>query len=64
MYAIRSYYGTHAAAVARAVSLDLQVIDLGQQYMDVIRSPRHGYGKNINPCIDCKIHMLRRASKP
>jgi tRNA-uridine 2-sulfurtransferase len=26
----------------------------------VIRSPRYGYGKNINPCIDCRIFMLRK----
>jgi len=27
----------------------------------VVRNPVHGYGKNINPCIDCKIFMLRKA---
>lgn len=53
---------THAASVAKSVGIDLQVIDLGTAYVDVIREPKHGYGKNINPCIDCKIHMLRRAA--
>jgi hypothetical protein len=53
---------THAAAVSKAVGLDLRVLDLGQPYIDLIRHPRHGYGKNINPCIDCKIHMLSRAA--
>lgn len=53
---------THAATVSKAVGLDLKVIDLGQPYIDLIQNPRHGYGKNINPCIDCKVHMLSRAA--
>jgi tRNA-uridine 2-sulfurtransferase len=52
---------TPAAAVSRSIGIDLRIMDLGQPYIDLIRSPRHGYGKNINPCIDCKIHMLERA---
>jgi hypothetical protein len=51
---------THAAVVSKAIGIELRVIDLGQAYIDLIRSPKHGYGKNVNPCIDCKIHMLDR----
>jgi tRNA-specific 2-thiouridylase len=52
---------TPAVAVSRSIGTDLRVMDLGQPYIDLIRNPKHGYGKNINPCIDCKIHMLERA---
>jgi tRNA-uridine 2-sulfurtransferase len=52
---------TPAAAVCRNVGIDLQILDLGQPYIDLIRDPVHGYGKNINPCIDCKIFMLEQA---
>src|SRR5574341_78069 len=52
---------THAARVTRAVGIELRVMDLGQEYIDLIRRPKHGYGKNINPCIDCKIFMLKKA---
>lgn len=52
---------THAATVAKAIGIDLKVHDLGQPYIDLIRNPRHGYGKYSNPCIDCKIHMLDQA---
>ncbi len=54
---------TPAAIVAKSVGIDLRVIDLGQEYIDLIRSPHHGYGKNSNPCIDCKIFMLSKARK-
>ncbi len=52
---------TPAATVSKAIGIDLRVMDLGQAYINLIRNPKHGYGKNINPCIDCKILMLERA---
>ncbi len=52
---------TPAARVSKAIGMELRVMDLGQEYIDLIRSPKHGYGKNINPCIDCKIFMLSKA---
>jgi tRNA U34 2-thiouridine synthase MnmA/TrmU len=52
---------TPAAVVCRNAGIDLKILDLGQPYIDLIRNPSHGYGKNINPCIDCKIFMLERA---
>ncbi len=52
---------THAAKVSKAIGIELRIIDMGQEYVDLVRNPAHGYGKNINPCIDCKIFMLKKA---
>ncbi len=46
----------------------LHVIDcksgrLFNKIVEIIRKPRHGYGSNINPCIDCHIFLLREAKK-
>ncbi|MHA2287375.1 MAG: hypothetical protein ACXABG_01185 [Promethearchaeota archaeon] len=30
-------------------------------YLDVIKNPKFGYGKNLNPCIDCRIYILKKA---
>ena len=32
-------------------------------YLEVIRNPKFGYGKNLNPCIDCRIYILKKAKK-
>jgi tRNA U34 2-thiouridine synthase MnmA/TrmU len=48
---------------ARKLSVPLRVINVGEDYLRVVRKPRHGYGKNMNPCIDCRIFMLRKAKK-
>jgi tRNA U34 2-thiouridine synthase MnmA/TrmU len=36
---------------------------VGEDYLRVVRKPKHGYGKNMNPCIDCRIFMLKKAKK-
>jgi len=54
---------THAARVSKTLGIDLRIMDMGQMYIDLVRNPVHGYGKNINPCIDCKIFMLKQAKK-
>jgi tRNA-specific 2-thiouridylase len=33
----------------------------GEEFCRVLENPRHGYGKNANPCLDCKLLLLRRA---
>ena len=37
------------------------VYDISDEYLQMLRSPAHGFGKYFNPCIDCKIFMLERA---
>ncbi len=46
---------------ARANGLKLKIVDLSEEQLSIVRSPRHGYGKGFNPCIDCHALMLQRA---
>ncbi len=43
--------------------IHLQVVDLTREYIPMLKNPPHGYGKNFNPCIDCKILMVRKAGE-
>ena len=36
---------------------------LGQEFLDVVADPPHGYGSQMNPCVDCRILMLRKAKE-
>jgi tRNA U34 2-thiouridine synthase MnmA/TrmU len=47
---IRSNYGIEA-----------RVIDVGEEYFQILRHPRYGYGKNFNPCVDCKVFLFSKA---
>ena len=44
-------------------NIKLNIIDISREYLKIIKNPRYGYGKNLNPCIDCKIFMLQQAQK-
>lgn len=46
---------------ASQIGLPLVEIDISKNYCDVIENPRYGYGKNANPCVDCKIRFLETA---
>jgi len=41
----------------------LKMIDTSEEFISIVRSPHHGYGKNLNPCIDCRILMLKKAKE-
>lgn len=39
----------------------VEVVDIARDYLQMVLHPKHGYGKVMNPCIDCRIFMLQRA---
>jgi hypothetical protein len=41
--------------------IDVRIVDISDEYLQLLREPSHGFGKYFNPCIDCKIFMLSRA---
>ncbi len=41
----------------------VELVDISAEYLQLVTSPRYGYGKNANPCIDCRIMMLKKASR-
>ena len=45
------------------LDLPLKVIDMTGRHLEVVRSPKHGYGGNMNPCIDCHALMFRIAGE-
>ncbi len=53
--------GLHEKAKDHGFSLQLR--DLSDKFLDIVKRPKHGYGKNMNPCLDCKILMLREAKE-
>ena len=58
------FFGAEKAqAAAKQINLPLAVEDITNQHLKMLKSPRYGYGKNMNPCIDCHILMLQEAGK-
>ncbi|MCB1857481.1 MAG: tRNA (5-methylaminomethyl-2-thiouridylate)-methyltransferase [Gammaproteobacteria bacterium] len=51
----------NALWVAEQLGIRLHIIDIIEEYKEVVFNPRHGYGANLNPCLDCKIFMVNKA---
>ncbi len=47
--------------VAEQLGIKLHIVDIVDEYKDVVINPKHGYGANLNPCLDCKIFMVKKA---
>ena len=48
---------------ARDIGLNVRHIRCGADYMAMAKNPPHGFGSQVNPCIDCKIFFLRHAAE-
>lgn len=48
---------------AELLGIKLHIIDIIEEYKDVLINPKHGYGAHMNPCLDCKIFMVNKAKQ-
>jgi tRNA U34 2-thiouridine synthase MnmA/TrmU len=48
---------------AEEIGVPFKVINITDRHMEVLKNPRHGYGGNMNPCIDCHALMFRIAGE-
>ena len=46
---------------AEQLGIKLHIIDIVEEYKDIVFNPQYGYGANLNPCLDCKIFMVKKA---
>jgi tRNA U34 2-thiouridine synthase MnmA/TrmU len=51
----------NALWVAEQLGIKLHIIDIVEDYKQVLLAPKHGYGANLNPCLDCKVFMVHKA---
>jgi len=52
-----------ALRAAKAIGLPTTVIDITDAHLEMLKSPRYGYGRHMNPCIDCHTLMIHEAGK-
>lgn len=61
---VTPFFGLKESTVKAAENLGIELltVDLGKEYIDkVLKNPKYGYGKNMNPCIDCHAFMFKKA---
>ncbi|HIE36472.1 MAG TPA: hypothetical protein EYP89_04465 [Candidatus Omnitrophica bacterium] len=55
--------GINAKTIARELGISLTTQFLGEECLRIIKNPKYGYGKNLNPCIDCRILIFKKAKE-
>ena len=50
-----------AVSAARKLGIRVRTLNVTEPFLEVVRYPPHGYGSYLNPCLDCRILMFRRA---
>jgi hypothetical protein len=57
-----AFFGSkNAERMAAQIDMPLRVVDFTEDHLTMTKHPKHGYGKNMNPCIDCHAMMLKYA---
>lgn len=51
----------NALWAAEKLGIKLHIVDIIEEYKDIVINPKHGYGSNLNPCLDCKVFMVNKA---
>lgn len=46
---------------AQMLGIGLRVFNVSSEFLEVVRHPKYGYGRNVNPCLDCRILMFKKA---
>lgn len=61
----KSYFfdAEKAKETAKEINLPLRVIDISRSHLKIVKNPKYGYGKAMNPCLDCRILMLKKAKE-
>ena len=61
----RSYFFNEQSAIkmAKQIDIPLLVVDFSPEHLELVKNPKHGRGKNMNPCIDCHAMMMNYAGK-
>lgn len=50
-----------AEDAARRLGLRLTILTAADDYLELVKYPRFGYGEGVSPCVDCRIYMFQRA---
>jgi len=61
----KSYFfnENNAVKMAKQIDIPLEILDISKEHFEMVKNPKYGYGKNINPCIDCHSMMFRIAGE-
>ena len=55
--------GHRVKEVAESLGIRLKTVYFGDEYLAMLKNPKHGFGSGMNPCIDCRAMMYKAAKE-
>ncbi|MFC1454871.1 NFACT RNA binding domain-containing protein [Candidatus Undinarchaeota archaeon] len=52
-----------AERISKELGIEVRAMYADEDYVELLKKPAHGFGKNMNPCIDCRAYYLKKAKK-
>jgi len=61
----KSYFFSekNALKIVKQIDIPLEVVDFSEEHFEMVKNPKYGHGKNMNPCIDCHAMMMRHCGE-
>lgn len=59
----RSSCSKNPFKAAEQFGFPVKLCHLADKFLEIVKNPKYGHGKNMNPCIDCRILMLKEAKE-
>lgn len=59
----RSSCSKNPFKAAEQFGFSVKLCHLAEKFIGIVKNPRYGHGKNMNPCIDCRILMLKETKE-
>lgn len=61
----KSYFFSenNALKIVKQIDIPLVIVDISEEHFEMVKNPKHGHGKNMNPCIDCHAMMMRHCGE-
>ena len=56
-------YETNFDIFQTKLGIKVHNLSLKDDFLEIIRNPKFGYGKHVNPCVDCRIYILKKAKE-
>jgi tRNA-specific 2-thiouridylase len=53
----------NAIKMTKQIGIPLEIVDFSDEHFKMVKNPKHGHGKNMNPCIDCHAMMMRQCGE-
>ncbi|OGX32177.1 MAG: hypothetical protein A3G37_01240 [Omnitrophica WOR_2 bacterium RIFCSPLOWO2_12_FULL_46_30] len=52
-----------AGRVSQELGVKIIAINTATEFLEIVKKPKHGYGSHMNPCLDCRILLFKKAKE-